>query len=106
MSPKHTKLKPKNCKERLDYLAFRRFFFGILRQGNLERLLLSYLYKKDYEEIIPIKDERISSSAFLEFMQMHQKTKLSLNEYKILIGYFDPTGDDKSLSVQGIIIMA
>ena len=87
-------------------MEFRRFFFGLLRQSDLERLLLSYLYKKDYAEINPTKDERISSNDALEFMKKHQKTKLSLDEFLLSVGYFDPTVDEKTLSVQGIIIRA
>ena len=50
------------------------------------------------------KEERISSNDLLEFMQTHQKTKLSLEELSFHMRYFDPTADEKSLSVQGIII--
>ena len=88
----------------LDYDEFRKFFFALLRQNDLERLLISYLYKTyNYEEIDPIKDERISTKKFLEFMEAHQKNSLSMDEYKELISYFDETADDQSLSVQGRI---
>ena len=74
----------------------------MLRQNDLERLLISYLHKTyNYEEIDPIKTERISAKKFLEFMEEHQKNSLSMNEYRESISYFDETADDQSLSVQG-----
>ena len=96
------KSKPKNCTDTLKYEDFRRFFFSVLRQNDLECLLLSYLLKKDYGDINPQKRERISAKSFLDFMEMQQKQKLSMEEYRDLIKYFDPTADDFTLSVQGI----
>ena len=57
---------------------------------------------KDYEDINPQKRERISAKSFLDFMEKQQKQKLSMEEYRELIKYFDPTADDFTLSVQGI----
>ena len=96
------KSKPKNCTDTLKYEDFRRFFFSILRQNDLECLLLSYLLNKDYEDINPQKRERISAKSFLDFMEKQQKQKLSVEEYRELIKYFDPTADDFTLSVQGM----
>ena len=73
----------------------------MLRQNDFERLLLSYLYKKDYEDIDPDKEERISLKAMLEFMKTHQKTKLTIDDFMKYIKYFDSTADDESLSVRG-----
>lgn len=65
---------------------------------------MSYLYKTyNYEEIDPIKEERISTKQFFEFMEAHQKNSLSMDEYRESILYFDETADDQSLSVQGRI---
>ena len=100
------KTKVKNCVEKLDFTEFRKFFFGLLRQNDLEQVLLSYLDNEAFELsgkcINEIKDERISIRKFFEFMAATQKEKLSASDYIRTISYFDETADDQSQSIQGM----
>ena len=95
----------KNCVEKLDFDEFRMFFFGLLRQNDLEQIILSYLddqtYKPSSKNIDEIKDDRISTKKLFEFMESNQKVKLSMSDYKQTIFYFDETANEQSLSVQG-----
>ena len=99
------KTKVKNCVEKLDFDEFRKFFFGLLRQNDLEQIILSYLddqtYKPSCTNIDEIKDDRISTTKLFEFMESNQKNKISMSDYKKTIFYFDETADEQSLSVQG-----
>ena len=95
----------KHCVEKLDFIEFRKFFFGLLRHNDLEQVLLSYLNNQSSEpsttNVDAIKDDRISITKFFEFMESNQKAKLSITDYKQTILYFDETADEESLSVQG-----
>ena len=66
---------------------------------------MSYLDTKIYEpleqNIDDIKNKRISVAKFFEFMESSQKVKLTMNDYKKTISYFDETADEETLSVQG-----
>ena len=66
---------------------------------------MSYLntkiYKPSEQNINDIKNERISVAKFFEFMESSQKIKLTMNDYKKTILYFDETADEETLSVQG-----
>ena len=66
---------------------------------------MSYLntkiYKPSEQNINDIKNERIAVAKFFEFMESSQKVKLSMNDYKKTISYFDETADEETLSVQG-----
>ena len=95
----------KNCVEKLDFDEFRKFFFGLLRQNDLEQIILSYLddqtYKPSCTNIDEIKDDRISTTKLFEFMETNQKAKLSMSDYKQTIFYFDESANEQSLSVRG-----
>ena len=95
----------KNCVEKLDFDEFRKFFFGLLRQNDLEQIILSYLddqtYKPSCTNIDEIKDDRISTTKLFEFMETNQKAKLSMSDYKQTIFYFDESAKEQSLSVRG-----
>ena len=100
------KTKVKHCVEKLGFIEFRKFFFGLLGQNDLEQVLLSYLdnevFNPSGKGVHEIRDERISTTKFFEFMTSTQKEKLSVDDYKRTISYFDDTADDQSLSIQGI----
>ena len=95
----------KNCVEKLDFDEFRMFFFGLLRQNDLEQIILNYLddqtYRPSCKNIDEIKNDRISTKKLFEFMESNQKVKLSMCDYKQTIFYFDETANEQSLSVQG-----
>ena len=77
----------------------------MIKQDEVVQLLLDYFTSTKENEIhLGVSDDpRIPHEDVLEFMRTQQKSKLSLEEYKHHLLYFDQTLDDTSISLQGII---
>ena len=95
------------CNEKLHFEAFKRFIFTLVIQDKVVQMVLettNFDCKKEESYLKHSTESRILIDDFLTFMKTEQKSEMSLEELNDQILYFDPTYDESTISLGGMLI--
>ena len=95
------------CSQKLHFEAFKRFIFTLVIQDKVVQMVLesaNFDCKKEESYLKHSTESRILIDDFLTFMKTEQKSEMSLEELNDQILYFDPTYDESTISLGGMLI--